>query len=583
MSKFFKIVLNILVLSLISVFVYNILVNDKNNELEVTCISDYVAELNEMNLTCDVLDSGETISNDHPLTIYLYDADEVLLYEQTLSNGENIILFDFLDYNTLYQISIDGYNFIQKEYISNNYFEYVFSTISEGINIPTFILNEVSKSDLTYGFEIELTDIDSIVISILIELYNVDDSLLYNETVTDLENMEFTYEGLASETEYYIKVTALYKINDFNNTAVVVEDYPFTTLRTLLIPSAEISNVINDLTTLSFDLSLNDEDSTNVTYTVELLNLDGSLLDSLVPETTNVLFDVSAITGDYKITVKSSYLFMDITYTDIEILSFNIYNNDYSNFFIIPTLSIVDTSQPLSDYDDYANYIYSYLNEGVSEFTINCTAPVDCTELVNNSLYLGIPFGISNLLHPYYDIRHIGYSFTTTTIVFTTLVNYTQEEIIEVNQAINNILNSIITDEMDDNDKILAIHDYIINTSEYDLDCLENNATCDNDHTAIGILFDYNAVCEGYAHAMDIMLRALKIPSFRLNSDTHQWNVVYYDGGWYHVDPTWDDPITQNGTDKLIHDYFLITTEELNILDTTDAHDFSTEFVDFIE
>jgi transglutaminase/protease-like cytokinesis protein 3 len=82
---------------------------------------------------------------------------------------------------------------------------------------------------------------------------------------------------------------------------------------------------------------------------------------------------------------------------------------------------------------------------------------------------------------------------------------------------------------------------------------------------------------------MDIFLRALRIPSFRLSSETHQWNVVYYNDKWYHLDATWDDPVTHNGSDILTHTYFLITTEELHILDDSDAHVYSTVYADFIE
>ena len=32
---------------------------------------------------------------------------------------------------------------------------------------------------------------------------------------------------------------------------------------------------------------------------------------------------------------------------------------------------------------------------------------------------------------------------------------------------------------------------------------------------------------------------------------------------WYHLDLTWDDPITNTGTDMLLYDYFLIDTNQL--------------------
>ena len=43
--------------------------------------------------------------------------------------------------------------------------------------------------------------------------------------------------------------------------------------------------------------------------------------------------------------------------------------------------------------------------------------------------------------------------------------------------------------------------------------------------------------------------------------------VVYLDGKWYHLDLTWDDPLTTSGKNMLLHDYFLITDKELTKLD----------------
>lgn len=64
---------------------------------------------------------------------------------------------------------------------------------------------------------------------------------------------------------------------------------------------------------------------------------------------------------------------------------------------------------------------------------------------------------------------------------------------------------------------------------------------------------------------------------FRLNVDkvvdNVHWNLVNVDNNWYHLDLTWDDPVTSNGTDVLEYDYFLITTTELEELES-DQHNF---------
>ena len=69
------------------------------------------------------------------------------------------------------------------------------------------------------------------------------------------------------------------------------------------------------------------------------------------------------------------------------------------------------------------------------------------------------------------------------------------------------------------------------------------------------------------------MLIVLNIPNYKISSENHIWNLVNVDNNWYHLDLTWDDPVTSNGTDVLEYDYFLITTTELEELES-DQHNF---------
>ena len=43
----------------------------------------------------------------------------------------------------------------------------------------------------------------------------------------------------------------------------------------------------------------------------------------------------------------------------------------------------------------------------------------------------------------------------------------------------------------------------------------------------------------------------------------HTWNIATLGGNDYYIDLTWDDPMFQDGLERLSHDYFCITTEEL--------------------
>ena len=67
---------------------------------------------------------------------------------------------------------------------------------------------------------------------------------------------------------------------------------------------------------------------------------------------------------------------------------------------------------------------------------------------------------------------------------------------------------------------------------------------------------------------MAIFLNKYNIPNFKVVSENHIWNAVYLDGKWYHLDLTWDDPVLTDGSDTLEYTFFLITTPELEELET---------------
>ena len=69
---------------------------------------------------------------------------------------------------------------------------------------------------------------------------------------------------------------------------------------------------------------------------------------------------------------------------------------------------------------------------------------------------------------------------------------------------------------------------------------------------------------------MEIFLERLNIKSYKVSSYNHIWNAIFLDGKWYHLDLTWDDPVTNDGKDYLEHNYFLISTTKLHNLDITE-------------
>ncbi len=583
MKKFLLVLLNIIVLISVGTAVYHYYLVELDSSITVECDYDYDVELNSMILDCDVIDVDLISSNDYPLTLFLYDESDSIVLEEVLQVGSNEIILDSLNYNSLYLITVEGYNYIKEEYISTTFLDYGFSTARENINIPTWTYLEVSITDSEYRFEIEIIDLDECVTSVDIVLTNSSNIEVVNHNYTGIDNLEFSFITLDPDSIYYVDIMINYSINIFDQLNNITISKDFTTITTPTLPTASILHVINDNVNLTFNLLTNDNDAEFITYTIELIDFESNVLYSEVTSDYIIIIPTDEIESNFYISVTASYIFNDTNYYSIELDTYSVLNNAISNFFTIPGLNITDTSLPLTSYDDYDDYIFTFFNQGTAEFSIYCEAPVNCNELVENELYSVIPFLMTDFVHAYFDVDEISYSYTSTQLNITLQHEYTNQDILDLDQEINTILDTIITGSMTDYEKILAVHDYVIDNTVYDSSCLENIATCDTDHVAIGVIFDGNAVCEGYAHTIDIMLRSLGIPTFKLSSSTHQWNAVYYNDAWYHLDATWDDPVTNNGSNILLHNYFLITNAELVGLDTSDSHTFSTTYVYFIE
>ena len=108
--------------------------------------------------------------------------------------------------------------------------------------------------------------------------------------------------------------------------------------------------------------------------------------------------------------------------------------------------------------------------------------------------------------------------------------------------------------------------------TKYDKDNKSGKSTLSSSG-AYGVLFDGVGICSGYADAMSLFLDKLHVKNYRISSDTHVWNLVYVEGSWKHLDLTWDDPITDDGSNILEHEYLLISYDELKKKED-DEHDF---------
>ena len=120
---------------------------------------------------------------------------------------------------------------------------------------------------------------------------------------------------------------------------------------------------------------------------------------------------------------------------------------------------------------------------------------------------------------------------------------------------------------MNNYDKIKVIHDYIVNNTKYDkIEATKidnNNYENISSHKAYNVLINGIGVCNGYADALSIFLYYMGIDNFKVSTNNHIWNVLYLNNNWSHIDITWDDPVTSDGSDILTHDYFMISTTDI--------------------
>ncbi len=273
-------------------------------------------------------------------------------------------------------------------------------------------------------------------------------------------------------------------------------------------------------------------------------------------------------------------------YTKVSAPSKNNYDNDYKFKFVQKTDEFhVQNKQGI------LNVIYTILNSGQEEFTFYCgknykDCSSDLKEVSENQALLSV---INNMVSPYNSYKKL-YITTNTYGKSTVKIDklYSADDIDKINSKIEEIIKEIIKGNMNNEQKIRAFHDYVINHSIYDeeralqIEKGEDKTFKYNSHKANGPLLEEVALCSGYSDAMKIYLDQLKIPNYKISNDNHIWNLVYINDKWLHLDLTWDDPVTSDKSNILLDKFFLIDTNALLKLDATN-HNFNKDYYPEIE
>lgn len=242
------------------------------------------------------------------------------------------------------------------------------------------------------------------------------------------------------------------------------------------------------------------------------------------------------------------------------------------------------------DYQHLLNIIYTILDSGQEEFYFYCSDNYkDCLNDIDtlipsnkNDNYYDVLSDINNLIHPYNSYKKLTVVMNNYgKIIVRVSKQYDRNQINYINGEIDKIKSTYIKDTMTNKEKIKTFHDYIINNTKYDKERANNMNSEEyknsESHTANGLLKNHLALCGGYSDIMSIYISQLNIPNTRISADKHVWNLVYLDEKWLHLDATWDDPVTNTGSQILIHDYFLIDTNTLFKFDNHE-HNYNKNF-----
>lgn len=281
--------------------------------------------------------------------------------------------------------------------------------------------------------------------------------------------------------------------------------------------------------------------------------------------------------------------------------------NTYEKYFNTHNIKIISNKNTLnqnkyhnkifSDYvketDNYVAYnknelvniYFTAINNGYSNLTFYCdNSYIDCLKDINDLNSDDNDFlYVNELVNTYNSYSSIESTYSSNNRVDIKIDRkYTDEDINKIDNEINNIVNKLdINNYNDIFTKIKLFHDYIIDTNIYDNDMASTGESSYHSDTAIGTLFEGNSICSGYTDTMSIFLDKLNIDNIRVSTEKHVWNALYIDGKWYHLDLTWDDPVTSDGSNIISYEYYMLSTDELLNKDDNE-HNFNKEVYNFL-
>lgn len=205
------------------------------------------------------------------------------------------------------------------------------------------------------------------------------------------------------------------------------------------------------------------------------------------------------------------------------------YKINFENSFS-DTLSEENGGEKLGE--DYQTAIEAFMHDNPEMFYIDV-----------NKMYLSIET-TTRLLKTTYNVYISPANDNTYLSNYFTNTKQVEEAIAKIEQIKNEVISNL---KGSDYDKIMQIHDYLVDNIEYDSTYKEIGT-----YSVYGALIGKKCVCEGYAKSLKYLANQAGIQCEIMQgtatngegqTESHAWNCVKLGDSWYEIDATWDDPI----------------------------------------
>lgn len=167
-----------------------------------------------------------------------------------------------------------------------------------------------------------------------------------------------------------------------------------------------------------------------------------------------------------------------------------------------------------------------------------------------------------------YDFRGYQYEWNgydgnyKINVVATYIQTWDQEQYVQ--QEVKKIVQDYITSDMSVHRRIKVLHDFVVTHITYDV---SGNQQVNAPYFA---LTEGKTLCNGYAMLMYRLLQETDIPVRLISGEAgtgsqleaHAWNLVQVNNDWYHLDPTWNDPVPDKGQD-VSYAYYMLTDDQI--------------------